>query len=50
MQYAVYLKNVAQGDFGRSIRSKQPVAEEIASRLPATLRVHPGAINLCFGA
>jgi len=50
VQYAIYLKNVAQGDFGRSIRSKQPVSEEIASRLPATLLLGGTAIGIAFVA
>jgi peptide/nickel transport system permease protein/oligopeptide transport system permease protein len=47
-QYGLYLANVLQGDLGRSIRSKQPVAEEIASRLPATLVLGGTAIGLAF--
>jgi ABC-type dipeptide/oligopeptide/nickel transport system permease component len=50
MQYAIYLKNIARGDFGRSIRSKQPVAEEIAGRLPATLLLGGTAIAIAFVA
>jgi peptide/nickel transport system permease protein len=30
---------MAQGDFGRSIRSQRPVSEEILERLPATLQL-----------
>ena len=48
VQYALYLTNIAHGDFGRSIRSKQPVADEIASRLPATLLLGGTAIGLAF--
>ena len=48
MQYVVYLKNVLAGDLGRSIRSKQPVAEEVASRLPATLLLGFTSIGLAF--
>jgi peptide/nickel transport system permease protein/oligopeptide transport system permease protein len=48
VQYAVYLKAVVQGDLGRSIRSKQPVAEEIAARMPATLLLAFTAIGLAF--
>ena len=50
VQYAIYLKNIARGDFGRSIRSKQPVAEEIAGRLPATLLLGGTAIGIAFVA
>lgn len=48
VQYVVYLKNVLAGDLGRSIRSKQPVAEEVASRLPATLLLGFTSIGLAF--
>ena len=48
VQYALYLTNIVHGDFGRSIRSKQPVADEIASRLPATLLLGGTAIGLAF--
>jgi len=48
VQYVLYLKNVLAGDLGRSIRSKQPVAEEVASRLPATLLLGFTSIGLAF--
>jgi peptide/nickel transport system permease protein len=36
-QLLIYLGNVAQGDFGYSFVSRQPVLEVILARLPATL-------------
>ena len=36
IQYLVFLKDALRGDLGRSIRTNNPVAEEILSRLPAT--------------
>jgi peptide/nickel transport system permease protein len=36
-QLLIYLGNVAQGDFGYSFVSRQPVIEVILARLPATL-------------
>lgn len=36
VQYATWLGNIMQGDFGRSISSRQPVSEAIVGRLPAT--------------
>jgi ABC-type dipeptide/oligopeptide/nickel transport system permease component len=36
-QLLIYLANVAQGDFGYSYVSRQPVIEVILARLPATL-------------
>src|SRR2546422_6277243 len=35
VQYAIYVKNLARGDLGRSILSRRPVAEHIWERLPA---------------
>jgi peptide/nickel transport system permease protein len=43
-QYALYLRSLAQGDLGRSIVNRQPVAQEILRRLPATLQLALGAI------
>lgn len=36
IQYLIFLKNVVQGDLGRSIQTDNPVIDEIMSRLPAT--------------
>jgi ABC-type dipeptide/oligopeptide/nickel transport system permease component len=36
-QYFIYLAHLLQGDLGRSIRSGQPISQELATRLPATL-------------
>jgi ABC-type dipeptide/oligopeptide/nickel transport system permease component len=36
VQYAIYLRNLARGDLGRSYRTHRPVLEEIAARWPAT--------------
>jgi len=38
-QYAKYLQNLAQGDFGTSIASRRPVTEEIQRRFPATIEL-----------
>lgn len=37
VQYMRWLVNILQGDFGKSIITKQPVSESITSRLPYTL-------------
>jgi peptide/nickel transport system permease protein len=37
IQYITYMGRVLQGDMGRSIRSRHPVAQEIQTRLPRTL-------------
>jgi len=39
VQYGIFLRNLARGDLGRSIRTGRPVAAEIALRLPYTLRL-----------
>src|SRR6476646_5181851 len=39
VQYVVWLGHTLQGDFGRSIRTHQRVAEAIVERLPATLEL-----------
>lgn len=38
-QFATFMGNVLRGDFGRSVRSRAPVAGEIAARLPNTIRL-----------
>jgi peptide/nickel transport system permease protein/oligopeptide transport system permease protein len=48
VQYLRWLAGVARGDLGRSIRSKQPVAEEVAGRMPATLALGLLAIALAL--
>ncbi|MCB1484899.1 MAG: ABC transporter permease [Hyphomicrobiaceae bacterium] len=45
-QFATFLTNAAVGDLGTSIRSSQPVAEEIGARLPATLQLAVLAVGL----
>jgi len=39
VQYGVFVKNAAVGDFGESIVSHRPVREEFAERFPATLEL-----------
>jgi peptide/nickel transport system permease protein len=39
VQYAVFLGNLVQGDFGRSIRFKVPALAVVTERLPATLEL-----------
>ncbi|MGE3912174.1 MAG: ABC transporter permease [Chloroflexota bacterium] len=39
VQYASWLARVLTGDFGRSIRTNQPVAEAISERLPVTVEL-----------
>lgn len=44
VRYAAWLGDVVQGDFGRSIRTQQPVMESILERLPVTVEI--GALAL----
>src|SRR5215468_4470792 len=39
VQYALYVRNIALGDFGNSILTRRPVVEHIRERLPATLEL-----------
>jgi peptide/nickel transport system permease protein len=45
-QYVDYLGRIAQGDFGTSWRTSQPVLTDIEQRLPATLELVVGAVLL----
>lgn len=44
IQYLRYLNKVAHGDLGRSLASKEPVAEAIILRFPTTLLVSLGGV------
>src|SRR5918911_3159659 len=46
VQYVAWLGRAVQGDFGRSIRTRQPVSEAIVERLPATLELGGAALLL----
>ena len=46
IQFFVYVKQVAQGDFGDSIQSGRPVVTDIGQRLPATLELTFAALGL----
>jgi len=46
-RYLDWAQRAVRGDFGRSLFSSQPVAEEIAARLPVTLSLM--ALALCMG-
>ncbi len=39
IQYGIYVKNIATGDFGKSILTRRPVTEHIWERLPATVEL-----------
>jgi len=46
VQYSLYVKNVVQGDFGKSILTRRPVTEHIWERLPATVELGSVAMFL----
>src|SRR2546425_9864555 len=39
VQYGIYVKNIAQGDFGKSILARRPGTEHLFERLPATVEL-----------
>jgi peptide/nickel transport system permease protein len=39
VQYGIWIGNVLRGDFGQSLRSKIPVADLLASKLPVTIEL-----------
>jgi peptide/nickel transport system permease protein len=48
VQYAKFLGNAVQGDFGRSIRFQAPALELVLDRLPATLELAAAALVLAI--
>ena len=46
VQYGSYLKGLARGDFGRSLRTNQSVAAAIIERMPATVELAGAAMTL----
>lgn len=46
VQYVAWLEHALRGDFGRSIRTQQPVVDAIRERLPATLELGLAALLL----
>jgi ABC-type dipeptide/oligopeptide/nickel transport system permease component len=45
-QYIIYIGNLLSGDLGTSFRTKQPVAQDLLERLPATLELVIAAMIL----
>lgn len=45
-QYLTYLNNLLHGNFGKSIKTRQPIADDIAQFLPATFELATTAIVL----
>ena len=48
-QFLIYLQDLVQGDLGQSISTGQPVATDLANRLPASLELTLSALLLSSG-
>ena len=48
VQYVNYMKNVFQGDLGRSIRTNEPVAEMITRNFPPTMQLTLASMGLAI--
>src|SRR5579875_3188945 len=44
VQYVVYLKNILHGDFGESISTQRPVADDLKQYFPATIELSVAAL------
>jgi peptide/nickel transport system permease protein len=49
VQYGRYLRNVASGDLGSSVRTRQPVTSELSRRFPATVELAVAAMIFAIG-
>lgn len=47
-QYLQYLQGIVQGDLGQSIRSRQPVLNEITERLPNTIKLTSASLLIAI--
>lgn len=47
-QYAIYLGKILRGDLGRSLVTKNPVTDDLANRLPATIELSVMAILIAI--
>jgi peptide/nickel transport system permease protein len=48
IRYAIWLSGAIRGDFGYSIQSHRPIAEEISKRIPVTLALMGSAIAIAL--
>lgn len=46
VQYGIFVSDVVRGDLGTSTRSRRPVIDELADRLPATLELAAAALAI----
>jgi peptide/nickel transport system permease protein len=49
LQFGIFVANAARGEFGRSYRRQQPVAELLKTRLPVTMELVGAACLFAFG-
>ena len=49
VQYGIWMSRVLRGDFGESIRSKLPVSELLASKLPVTIELAVFSMVIALG-
>ncbi len=49
-QYGNYMRNLSQGDLGRSITTRRPVTEELFARFPATVELGFAAMLFALAA
>ena len=50
VQYVTYLRNLLNGDMGTSIRTRRPVADDLARFLPATVELATAGIVVALAA
>jgi peptide/nickel transport system permease protein len=48
VQYVAFLRRIATGDLGESIQTREPVAERIGQRYPATIELMVGAMAVAL--
>jgi peptide/nickel transport system permease protein len=50
VQYVRYMKNLLSGDLGTSSRTRRPISEELAQRMPATFELAMSAMIVAIAA
>jgi peptide/nickel transport system permease protein len=48
VQFGVYLRDIAQGDFGNSIRFNRPITDILLERLPMTMELSLAAVSIAL--
>ncbi len=47
-QYVIYMRGLLQGDLGLSIRTRRPVAQDLAQKVPATIELSIAALLIAI--